>query len=154
TREYFADEYSARATRTPDALASALVKIAYGIFQTDGELAQAMENAGNKEKSRLRRERTRLGSLALMGISNLDAGQALALTGPAGASDIMRWDLENPWARFYELNSTHPLTALRIRALNRESQAMGLPITHPLRATRGIRSKTFVLEVLLWAAPC
>ncbi len=29
----------------------------------------------------------------------------------------MQWDLWNPWARFYELASTHPLPAKRIKAL-------------------------------------
>lgn len=155
TREYFADEYSARATRTPDALASALVKIAYGIFQADGAMAEALDGAASKEKARLRRERTRLGSLALMGISNIDAGQSLALNGAdgAGTGAILRWDLVNPWARFYELSSTHPLTALRIQALNRESEAMHLPVTHPLPAARRAVSRTFLFEVFLWAAP-
>ena len=155
TREYFADEYSARVTRTPDALASALVKIAYGIFQADGALVEAMAAGSDKEKAALQRERTRLCSLALMGISNIDAGQSLALTGGdgAGSAAIMRWDLENPWARVYELSSTHPLTALRIRALNRESEAMHLPVTHPVPAANRMRSRTLPLEVLLWAAP-
>lgn len=155
TREYFADQYSARVTRTPDVLASALVKIAYGIFQADGAMAEAMTTADDKEKVTLQRERTRLGSLTLMGICNIDAGRSFALTGAngAGAGAILRWDLENPWARFYELSATHPLTALRIRALNRESEAMHLPVTHPLPVTRCAPSRSFALEVLLWAAP-
>ena len=155
TREYFADLYSARVTGTPDALASALVKIAYGIFQADGELAKALEDCADGEKRRLRRERVRVGSLALMGISNLNAGQSLALSGPdgAGAGAIMRWDLVNPWARLYELNSTHPLTALRIQALNRESEANHQAISHPLPAATEVHWGTFPLEALLWAAP-
>jgi heat shock protein HtpX len=155
TREYFADLYSARVTGTPDALASALVKIAYGIFQADGELAAALDNAESKEKARWQRERVRAGSMALMGISNLDAGRSLALVGEggAGAAAIMRWDLVNPWARLYELNSTHPLTALRIQGLNRESERMHQAVTHPLPNDRRLHWGTFPLEVLLWAAP-
>ena len=155
TREYFADLYAARVTGTPDALASALVKIAYGIFQADGELARALEDCTDGEKARLRRERVRVGSLALMGISNLSAGQSLALSGAdgTGAAAIMRWDLVNPWARLYELNSTHPLTALRIQALNRESEARHQPVSHPLPEGRQIHWGTFPLEALLWAAP-
>ena len=30
---------------------------------------------------------------------------------------VMQWDLWNPWALFYELSSTHPLPAKRIKAL-------------------------------------
>ena len=63
----------------------------------------------------MRREHRIAGSMAVNGISNLPAGAALALAGSdaAAAAAIMRWDLVNPWARFYDLNSTHPLTALR-----------------------------------------
>ena len=155
TREYFADLYSAQVTGAPEALATALVKIAYGIFQADGELDRELKNAGDKEKARWKRERVRAGSLALLGISNLRSGQSLALTGDDGtaAAAVMRWDLVNPWARIYELSSTHPLTALRIRALNRESERMHHAIPHPSPANPQIHWGTFPLEVLLWAAP-
>lgn len=38
----------------------------------------------------------------------------------------MRWDLWNPWARWYELHSTHPLVAHRLRYLSNQSNDMGL----------------------------
>jgi heat shock protein HtpX len=155
TREYYADLYSARVTGAADALSTALVKIAYGIFQADGELGVALDNASGKEKARFRRERVRVGSMALMGISNLAAGQALGLTGAGGApaEAVMRWDLVNPWARLYELNSTHPLTALRIQALNRESERVHRPVSHPLPSGTRVHWGTFPLEAVLWAAP-
>lgn len=37
----------------------------------------------------------------------------------------MRWDLWNPWARFYELHSTHPLVALRLRHLAQVARSLG-----------------------------
>jgi hypothetical protein len=37
----------------------------------------------------------------------------------------MQWDLWNPWAGWYELNSTHPLPAKRLEALGRQASAMG-----------------------------
>src|SRR5262249_37172017 len=37
----------------------------------------------------------------------------------------MQWDLWNPWATFYELNSTHPLIAHRLQYLGDQSAAMG-----------------------------
>jgi heat shock protein HtpX len=40
TREYYADHFSAEATRAPGDLSSALVKIAYGMVRTDGEYQQ------------------------------------------------------------------------------------------------------------------
>jgi len=54
------------------------------------------------------------------------SGSALALAqaNPMEAAAVMKWDLVNPWARFYELSSTHPLTALRVRELNRQAETM------------------------------
>src|ERR1041385_4425294 len=57
TREYFADHYSAEVTRTPDALSSALVKIAYGMVRAEGEYQKAMAEGEKEEKSFWRRER-------------------------------------------------------------------------------------------------
>jgi hypothetical protein len=37
----------------------------------------------------------------------------------------MQWDLWNPWATFYELNSTHPLIAHRLQYLSDQGAAMG-----------------------------
>ncbi len=37
----------------------------------------------------------------------------------------MQWDLWNPWATFYELNSTHPLVAHRLQYLGDQAAAMG-----------------------------
>ena len=53
---------------------------------------------------------------------------ALSGPDPASASRDHALGLVNPWASFYELNSTHPLTAFRVRALNEQaekSQAIG-----------------------------
>src|SRR6476646_4248696 len=102
-----------------------MVKIAYGIVRAAGESVTAMQEGDKDEKFMWRRERPLGGTLALMGISNLHSGKSLVLgANPADAAAVMRWDLVNPWARFYELNSTHPLTALRVRALNRQGSAM------------------------------
>jgi len=155
TREYFADQYSAKVTGAPNSLASALVKIAYGMVRADGEFRRARQGTYGREGARLDWERSNARALALMGISNLRSGQALALgAGKAHAEGaFMRWDLANPWARLYELNSTHPLTALRIRALNREAEAMHQKPEFPLPADQRMLWKTFPFEVVLWVAP-
>jgi hypothetical protein len=155
TREYFVDHYSAEVTRTPDALSSALVKIAYGMVRAEGEYKKAMAQGDREEKSFWRRERRLGGALGLMGISNLHSGTALALAkaNPAEAAAIMRWDLVNPWAKLYELNSTHPLTALRIRELNEQARAMNQAVQYPLSVAERRAARGFPLEVLVWAAP-
>ena len=90
-----------------------------------------------------------------MGISNLKSGAALALSGanPVDAAAVMQWDLVNPWARVYELNSTHPLTAMRVKQLNEQAAELHQPSQYALPVDQRIRWGGFPLEVFLWAAP-
>ncbi|KAF5415131.1 MAG: hypothetical protein C5S48_06525 [Candidatus Methanogaster sp.] len=37
----------------------------------------------------------------------------------------MKWDLWNPWAKYYEIHSTHPLIANRLNYLSKQSEFMG-----------------------------
>ncbi|HSG38749.1 MAG TPA: M48 family metalloprotease, partial [Thermoanaerobaculia bacterium] len=153
TREYMADHYSAKVTQAPDTLASALVKIAYGMVRADGEVRKALQN--EETQAEARRAQRVAGTVAVMGISNVRSGAALVLGGAdaTAAAAVMRWDLVNPWARLYELSSTHPLTALRVHALNRHATAMHQPVQYPLPEDRRIRWAMFPVEVLLWAMP-
>jgi len=155
TREYFADHYAAEVTRAPDALSSALIKIAYGMVRAEGKYGEAVAAASRKEKERLRGSHSLAGSLALMGISNVRSGAALALgaANPSEAAAVMRWDLVNPWARLYELSSTHPLTALRVRALNRDAAELHQTPQYQLPLDQRIQWGSFPLEAILWALP-
>ncbi len=154
TREYFADHYAAEVTHAPDDLSSALVKIAYGMVRENGEYLKAKESKSSDEKSYWSRQRRLGGAIALMGISNLKPGASLALgANPKEASAVMRWDLVNPWARFYELNSTHPLTALRVRELNRKGEALRQATRYMLPQGESVHWGRFPLELLVWAAP-
>ncbi len=153
TREYFADHYAAEVTHAPQALSSALIKIAYGMVKADGEYKEALNR--KSVDAQMRREYRIAGSLAVMGISNLHSGAALALSGtdPASAAAVMRWDLVNPWSRFYQLNSTHPLTALRVRALNKQANESHQAIQYPLPPDQHIQWGTFPLQLFVWAMP-
>ncbi len=158
TREYWADHYSAECTHAPGDLSSALVKIAYGMVKQDGEFRETLKSGSAEEKKLSARQRQFGGAMALMGIANLNSGMslALAMANPQQAAEVMRWDLVNPWARVYELSSTHPLTALRVRALNETAEQMQLPISYPLPdgpTGRKIRWGNFPLEFFLWIAP-
>jgi len=120
-REYWADEYSANATRHPNKLSSALVKIAYGL---------ATEGRGLDKRDRAKHD-TRHANI--MGIFNSKAARALAVQAatPSGTltreaiQETMAWDLWNPWAFFYELGSTHPLPAKRILTLGKNAEEKG-----------------------------
>lgn len=159
TREYHADHFSALVTKAPGDLSSALIKIAYGMVKSDGEYRESLRKDSSADKRSLKRDQQLGGAIALMGIANLRSSQSLALAvaDPAQAAAVMRWDLVNPWASFYQLNSTHPLTALRVRGLNARSEEMHQQIGYPLPAAQpsdtNVRWISFPLELLLWAAP-
>lgn len=154
TREYHADHFSACVTRQPSELSSALVKIAYGMVKAEGEFREAMH--GDKDRKAMATRNRQLGqAVSLMGIAAVNGGGALALgmANPQQAAAVMRWDLVNPWARFYELNSTHPLTALRVRELNQVAteQHQGTPYELPSGGhTDRLR---FAVEFLVWVLP-
>ena len=120
-REYFADRFSGQAMQNPNTLASALVKIGYGL-------------AGKEKKKEERAPQ--LESVKAMGIFDPTSARALAITschprslgGEVNKENLkgaMKWDLWNPWAMYYELHSTHPLIAKRLLALSRQSEAIG-----------------------------
>ena len=155
TREYFADHYAAQVTRKPDLLSSALVKIAYGMVRVEGEYRQAMAEGSAEDKKTWRRERRLAGAFGVMGISHLNSGSSLALSGanPAEAAAVMRWDLVNPWARMYELSSTHPLTALRVRALNQQATDMHQVPQYQLPNHERKHWGQFPVEFFVWASP-
>lgn len=158
TREYWADHYSAQCTHAPGDLSSALVKIAYGMVKLDGAYRESLKTGSAEARKETNRQRELGGAIALMGIANLNSGMSLALgmANPQQAAAVMKWDLVNPWARVYELNSTHPLTALRVRALNDVSQEMHQPIGYPLpdgMEGRKIRWGAFPVEFFFWIAP-
>jgi Zn-dependent protease with chaperone function len=118
TREYLADRFSAQETQNPDGLSMALVKIAYGIAtEADGESTQRL-----------------LASTRQMGIYDYKSAHAVGATfklateqggGRANIDELSKvflFDIYNPWAKISELNSTHPLTGKRIKALTEFSQ--------------------------------
>jgi len=119
-REYFADRFAGE-NCNPNNLASALVKIGYGL-------------AGKGKKKE--RRKPQLESIKAMGIFDPTSASSLAISSyhprfMGGDVDkdtlkrVMRWDLWSPWAKYYELHSTHPLIAKRLLALSRQSETKG-----------------------------
>lgn len=153
TREFWADQFSAKATGDPSLLASGLVKICYGMAKVERE-GEWAKKYGDPEQKQAAAAKAHLGrKIGVLGISSAEAAFALTGPSPEGSAAIMRWDLENPWARVYQFCSTHPLTALRVKALNRLAALQGLPAACPLPANTRIQWRRFPLELALWAAP-
>ena len=125
-REYHADRFSAFATKKPNKLLTALVKIAYGLLGS--QPSKDSENSSSALKSK----QDRLKGVEALNIMNVSRSKQLALASqgegyhfnPQVIKDIMRWDLWSPWAFYYELHSTHPLTAKRIKALGAYALAL------------------------------
>jgi heat shock protein HtpX len=167
-REYAADRWSCESTLDGDALASALVKIAYGMGQARAEekvRAEAVVAEGKRRRAMASAERGsfRARSMNVMGIFDQREADALAAAfasgiDPTRAVAAMRWDLVNPWGRTLEKLSSHPLVARRIAALEK---APGAPkVWNVLRATTGVTAeerlglrRSFRYELVVAVAP-
>lgn len=113
TREYFADSFAIEETRNPNALASALVKIGYGLIAntntTKNNISASKPNA--------------------LGIFNINQAKSLVVD-TAGKAEVskdqiknaMKWEKWNTWAKYYELHSTHPLISKRLEAISARSK--------------------------------
>ena len=128
TREYFADRFAGQVTGNPNALASALVKIAYGLA-AQGPARTAGDEGTEKRKAAV------AGAVGALNIFDRNAAVGLVMasaSGPEGGGlDVeqvkgaMQWDLWNPWAKYYELHSTHPLVAKRLQYLTDQAAHQG-----------------------------
>jgi len=112
TREYYADEFSFTETRNPNALAEALVKIGFGLSI----------NASTNKKHDINKNNA-------LGIFDSKTSKALSISAmdEGGVSkekikNAMKWEMWNPWAKWFEFNSTHPLISKRLQAISKRSR--------------------------------
>jgi heat shock protein HtpX len=134
-RELAADKWSCRCTGDGDALAAALVKIAYGVGEVEADRkrrAATLGRGGDRQERRaLRREERRAGRLGAVGMLGIVGREDAKipdgmLARPEDLDAVvagLRWDRLSPWSRWVELCSSHPLVANRIDLLHRS----GLP---------------------------
>lgn len=132
TREYYADRFAGKALGNPNFLSSALVKIGYGLA------GEEPKRDNEKAKSRFVQRNAKLEAVGALGIFDAHTARSLAVTGynkggsmggevnKENLKGAMRWDMWNPWAKYYELHSTHPLIANRLRYLSNQAAYMGL----------------------------
>ena len=158
-REYYADYYSARTTKNPNALATALVTIAYGLAKQGPP--QPEESDDKKKKKRQGPIIDRMGSVASLsffgkkGVSQfaMAAADASGNFSPEHMRRAMAWDLTNPWARWFELNSTHPLPAKRIREVEKHAlHAHQSPVYEFAEAIPSYRNK-FIADLVVMLLP-
>jgi Zn-dependent protease with chaperone function len=127
TREYYADQFAARETNNPNALSAALVTIGYGL---------ARGGAATSAAPGMRPQRSASGpGFAPLNIFDQRAALNLVVSTQAGTRDgdfnrdvlqgALQWDLWNPWATFFEVQSTHPLIAKRLELLAAQAQSLG-----------------------------
>ncbi len=138
TREYFADRFAGRVTNNPNALVMALVKIAYGLAANGPkEPAEAEGEGKKKKKAQPVAAGGGLGAMRALNIFDDRAATGLVVASSVGRGtdakhpdvehikSAMQWDLWNPWAKFYELHSTHPLVANRLMYLTDQAAHLG-----------------------------
>lgn len=118
-RELHADRFAAQLQQNPHYLSSALVKIGYGLI-----------HGPETEKEEGEKSNKHFEALSIMGINSggslmLPPKKDTSAPDKEGLQDAMKWDLWNPWSGWYELQSTHPLIAKRLRYLGEQSKAMG-----------------------------
>jgi Zn-dependent protease with chaperone function/Zn-finger nucleic acid-binding protein len=139
TREYYADRFSGRVTGKPNALSSALVKIAYGLAAAGQPVEAEKEEKGEKgEKGEKKKQHgSRVEALGALNIFDRSAAVGLVMASSSGkesdprrpdveqVKSAMQWDMWNPWAKYYELHSTHPLVAKRLLYLSDQAAQQG-----------------------------
>jgi Zn-dependent protease with chaperone function len=136
-REYYADRFSAEVTGRPDDLGKALVKIAYGMIVSDAELANEQKEGKASGKSVWQNSFHH--GIRSMGIFDINSAKAMSMSvqgrGETLHADSVAaaasWDLSHPWAKFIELNSTHPLPAKRLKALDKYAVHVGRDPAYP-----------------------
>jgi len=167
TREFFADEASAKSTGDPNLLSSALIKICYGLAKSPaaatGPFARRGRGAQPKEEGKKRNWIDAAGATSALGIASardasgfaMTASDAMGSFSDGAMADAMQWELKNPWAKWFELNSTHPLTAKRVLALSETAMRLGVePCFKPeSRYSRLEYTGHFLREFLIYSLP-
>ncbi|MCB9665701.1 MAG: M48 family metalloprotease [Alphaproteobacteria bacterium] len=176
TREYMADAFAAEQLGDQRPLQRSLVKIAYGL----AELQVKAERSGTKRNDRLLQSTRALGiadpkSAGTVGnaIRTVETMGSLAVETevahdhdgtdfrPELIEPVFLFDLYNPWATVVELDSTHPLTGKRLRALDDLAEGLHRPRLFRFDAIdaagkqldQGALYGDFAFEVVLWFLP-
>ena len=119
TREYYADEFSIRETKNPNALAEALVKIGFGLVTNKEKEVKPDPKDKKAKKEALKNKKHSTENAGALGIFDSKTSKSLIVMTNNGNNkstikNAMKWEMWNPWAFLFELNSTHPLISKRL----------------------------------------
>ncbi|MHA2029481.1 MAG: M48 family metalloprotease, partial [Candidatus Kariarchaeaceae archaeon] len=129
TRESYADHFAAVETGRPNSMSTALVKVGYGLVTADAD-SKARANdkeAPNNQRRQAMRQNGIMYGMRSMGLADVNTAKGLVMQAyvekkeelhPDAIAAAAAWDLNSPWAKFIELNSTHPLIGKRLRYLD------------------------------------
>lgn len=104
-REYYADNFAKELVKNGEDLKNALIKIAYGLT--------SIKKSKNPRVSTLSFTNNLQNEALLLGNYKLADRTIIQ-------EKLLKWDMNNLWARWYEIHSTHPITSKRVLALKDE----------------------------------
>lgn len=139
---------------------------ASAFFNADMDKAAQIAATFNKPKdpkAEVRRAKQRQSTLQALGAfgiaSPASMRAAVAWYSPQGQgtpdnfAQAARWELYNPWARIAEIVSTHPLTAFRIRALQKLNRLFNQPDKFDFKKVQPAKYTAFMRDLLVVALP-
>ena len=163
TREYMADRFSALETKNPNALSTALVKIAYGIATQPDEAGSHRLLASTRSMgvSDYKNAETVGGIVRISSTENVRTTDRVPAFDPQRVSRVFLFDIYNPWSRIVQLGSTHPLTGKRIKAMMDTAEELKVPQmfnfdeieVYGQALDRGRLYRNFFFEVFIYFAP-
>jgi heat shock protein HtpX len=147
-REFEADRFAAHMVGDPNILSKALLKITCGSSADMGRRESQLHESNGKKARALRKTISRVKAMSLLSISS----NFYSAENQTSLLSSLNWEQQNYWARFYEIFSTHPLTAKRILNLNNVSVYLGV---HPeiQVSQKKQKSISFLTEFFVWLAP-
>ena len=151
--------YSAECTHAPGDLASALVKIAYGMVKIDGAYRESQKTGSARSEERIEAAARIRRSNRPHGNRTTNSGMSLALgmANPQQAAAVMKWDLVNPWARVIRAQLHPPAhRPARTRTATTQRRRCVNPSATPCQTEsegRKIRWGAFPVEFFFWIAP-
>lgn len=126
TRESLADEFAVRRT-SPEDLANALIKIAYGIVRASDD----------DKTTRLLHSTRHMGIIDVKNAKHIGVTSYITHNDPTVLAEVMVFDRVSWWAKWVELSSTHPLTGKRIQRLSNLSKELGKSFSYDIDGAIG-----------------